>query len=102
MPFHPVVVSVDVKDEDETVTLFVRQPTGREMLEMAAKVKKDTPALDTAREIFSKFVVHEDGSAISKEEVADMLAWRFSAMNEASRLVQEKIGIGGREEAKKS
>lgn len=104
MPFKPVVCKVDVEDEDEVVAVHVRQPSGREMLDMASKFKKDQSALETARDIFRQFVVHEDGSAISKEEVSDMLEWRFSAMQKASLAVQKRIGLVKEEgsEAKKA
>lgn len=96
-----------VAEGDEVFTFYVREPSGREMLELAAKQKNekekgaiDKPAIDNARELFSRYIVNHDGTAISKEEVESILDMRLSAMQKVSEIVQEKIGI--KNEEKKS
>lgn len=95
MAFKPVVHKCEVSDGDESVPMFVREPSGREILTLAAQAKKgqDKTALENARELFSRYVVHEDGSKLDDGEVEDMLNWRLTAMHRASELVQEKIGL---------
>lgn len=93
--FKPVIHECVVTEGEETFKFWVREPSGREILIAADKAKKnpDRPALDNARELFGKYVVHEDGTALEVKEIEDMLDMRLSAMNKVSTLVQEKIGI---------
>lgn len=93
MPFKPLVHACTIQIDDETMDFWVREPSGREILTVAAKKGKETSPLDNARELFEKYVVHEDGSAISKEEAEGYLDMRLSAMHEMSLTVQDKIGL---------
>lgn len=100
--FKPVIHECEVNEGDEQFKFWVREPSGREILIAADRAKKnpDRAALDNAKELFSKYVVHEDGTALAAQEVEDMLDMRLSAMNKVSEQVQEKIGIKKIAEAK--
>jgi hypothetical protein len=100
MAFKPTVKKCSIEDEGESADFYVRQPSGREMLQLAQQFKKDRSAEENAKDLFSRFVVNEDGSAITREEVAAMMEWRFTAMQKASAEVQEKIGLTGANEKK--
>lgn len=91
--FKTRIHECQVADGDEAFTFYVREPSGREMLELAAKQKKDAPALDNARDLFARYVVNKDGSPISAEEVNGILDMRLTAMQKVSQLVQDKIGL---------
>ena len=91
--FKPRVQFCELIEGDETFVFYVREPSGREILQAAAKQRKDASAIDNARELFSKYVVHEDGSPISNDEVEQMLDMRLTAMHKASNIVQDKIGL---------
>lgn len=93
MAFKPVVKKRTVEDEGEKIDIFIRQPSGREMLNISQTFKKENPPEENAKELFSKFVVNEDGSKLSAEQVSEMMDWRFSAMNQASDIVQDEIGL---------
>jgi len=91
--FKPKVHPCEIEEGDEKFTFYVREPSGREILQAAAKQRKDASAVDNAKELFSRYVVHQDGSAISEAEVDDLLDMRLSAMHKVSELVQQKIGL---------
>lgn len=91
--FKPKIKPVEVEDGGETVSFFVREPSGREILEQAGKQKKDATATENARELFSRFVVHEDGTPVTSAEVDEMLDARLTAMHKMSNKVQEVIGL---------
>lgn len=93
MAFKPVVHKCEVAEGDEVFTFFVREPSGREILQQAGKAKKDASAIDNAKELFSRYVVHEDGKEISAAEVDELLDMRLTAMHKVSETVQEKIGL---------
>lgn len=93
MAFKPVVHTCEIEDGDETMTFYVREPSGREILLAASAQKKDRPAVENASELFQKYVVNEDGSAISKDQVNEYLDMRLTAMHKMSTMVQEKIGL---------
>jgi hypothetical protein len=91
--FKPVVLKCELVEGDETLTFYVREPSGREILLQAGKQKKDNPAIENARELFARFVVHEDGSAYSAEEVDGLLDMKLVAMHKMTSIVQDKIGL---------
>lgn len=93
--FKPLIHECEVTEGEETFTFYVKEPSGREILIAAEKAKKnpDRAALENARDLFGKYVVHKDGEALTTQEVEDMLDMRLSAMNKISELVQEKIGL---------
>ena len=91
--FKPIVHPCEIAEGEEKFTFYVREPSGREILQSAAKQKKDASAIDNAKELFARYVVHQDGSAISESEVDQLLDMRLSAMHKVSELVQEKIGL---------
>lgn len=91
--FKPTVHPCELSEGDETFTFYVREPSGREILQSAAKQRKDASAVDNAKELFARYVVHKDGSPISESEVDELLDMRLSAMHKISEKVQEKIGL---------
>jgi hypothetical protein len=91
--FKPTVHRCQISEGDESFEFFVREPSGREILQQAAKQRKDASAVDNAKELFARYVVHEDGSAISEQEVDALLDMRLSAMHKVSEAVQDKIGL---------
>jgi hypothetical protein len=78
---------------EEPYTFYVREPSGLEVLRQAKTAKKDASAEDNAKELFTRYVVNEDGTAISKEGVEEILSFRLSAMHGISKIVQDKIGL---------
>ncbi len=93
MAFKPVIHTCEVTDGDETLKFYVREPSGREILIQAAAAKKEKPALENAKELFHRYVVHEDGTKLSDTEVDELLDMRLTAMHKVSEAVQEKIGL---------
>ena len=91
--FKPLIHECSIEQGDEIMAFWVREPSGREILLAANATKKDKPAIENAKELFAKYVVHENGSALSKEEVDELLDMRLSAMHSMSEIVQEKIGL---------
>ena len=101
MAFKPKIHACVIEDDGEQVTIFVKEPAGDEVLAAAekaaarrAKNEPDPTPRENARESFSRFVCHEDGTELSKDEVEEMLKWRFSAMSKASDAVLAKTGLG--------
>lgn len=91
--FKPTVHKCEVSEGDETFTFYVREPSGREILQAAAKQKKDATAIDNAKDLFARYIVNEDGTAIAAPEVDALLDMRLTAMHKISEAVQEKIGL---------
>lgn len=91
--FKPIIHECTLEEGDETQTFYVREPSGREILIAAGASKKEKPAIDNARDLFAKYVVHQDGTAYTNDEVNDLLDMRLTAMHKLSQLVQEKIGL---------
>lgn len=90
--FKPRIHEVQLEIDGDTETYFIREPSGREILQAAGN-KKEKPPIENAKELFSKYVVHEDGSAYEKEEVDGLLDMSLTAMHKLSLLVQDKIGL---------
>jgi F420-dependent methylenetetrahydromethanopterin dehydrogenase len=101
--FKPQIRKCFVADDGEELVFWVREPSGREILRDAdqLKHKKDRPALEGARETLSRYLVKEDGTALSKEEVDEMLDMRFAVVQQIVNQVQEKIGLKQLVDAKK-
>lgn len=91
--FKPQIHEVQLEIGDEKETYFIREPSGREILNQAGKKNKDKDPIDNARDLFDRYVVHEDGSKFSKEEVDELLDMSLVAMHKLSQLVQDKIGL---------
>lgn len=93
MAFKPVIHEAELEDGDEKETFFIREPSGREILTQAGGKTKEKPPVENARDLFAKYVVHEDGTPYNKNEVDELLEMRLTAMHKLSQLVQEKIGL---------
>lgn len=91
--FKPVIHECNLQEGDESYTFYVREPSGREILLAASAQKKDRPAIENARDLFAKYVVQEDGAALTKDQVDELLDMRLTAMHKMSQIVQEKIGL---------
>lgn len=73
MAFKQSIKSVEIEDDGETKTFYIRKASHGEMLAFAdANQGKVRVPSWHSNYLFSKFLVHEDGSALTKEEVADM------------------------------
>lgn len=92
MAFKPQIHEVELVDGEDNEKFYIREPSGREIL-TAAGSKKERPPIENAKDLFQKYVVHQDGKAYSKEEVDELLEMRLTAMHKLSLLVQEKIGL---------
>jgi hypothetical protein len=101
MTFKAKVHECSIEDDGETFTFYVREPSGREILEQAQKAnarkaakQPDPSPVENAQESFKRFVVHQDGTPLKDGEVEEMLDFRFSAMQRITDEVLEKTGLG--------
>ena len=97
--FRPKVKAVEIEDDGEKFTFYVRQQTVLESSKQAdalAKRKKagDEPTnVEMTSEMAKNFVVHEDGTSISDEEVSGLMSMSPSAFKKMSdRLVEIVTG----------
>lgn len=92
--FRPTVHACEVPFGDDKFEFYVREPSGREILEAAAADRAKKPALEHARELFAEFVVlDKDGAKLTPQDADDMLDMPFPLVMAVSDMVQEKIGI---------
>lgn len=92
--FKPKIQPITIEDDGETITLHVRQAAANEILdaETEAQLKKKTNK-ERIRDIFSKYVVNEDGTPIKQETVDEIMVARVGAFKKISDAVVEKIGL---------
>jgi hypothetical protein len=89
----------------KSVVFHVREPSGREIMEIARKARNkkgngedtDSDMIENCRESFSRFIVNEDGSAITKEQVEGLIDMGFVHMRAINEIVNDKIGIADKE-----
>jgi hypothetical protein len=99
--FNPKVQTFQIEDDGDVETFHVRKPRALEMIKRGDEMKDKTPSNEaSSRDLISKYVVHEDGSAISAEEVEALLVMRISAFSKLSEKLVEIISGGKRDEKK--
>lgn len=92
--FKPKIQPITIEDEGETLTLYVRQAAASEILDAETEAqKKGKTNKDRIRDIFSTYVVSEDGKPITPELVSEIMEARVSAFKKLSDAVVEKIGL---------
>lgn len=93
--FKPIIHECAVTEGDDTFTFYVREPSGREMLHLVDKIKKnqDKSSEENARETLSRYHVTEKGEAVTAEYVDSIIDMRLSAMQKILEATQEKIGV---------
>lgn len=101
--FKPRIHECTVEDDGESATFYVREVGGREGLNKAEafkarKEKNNEPTgLENVHALLG-YVVHKDGTALSKDEIDGMLDMRISALNKVSAKIMEKaLGIKPRD-----
>jgi len=96
MPFKPKIHEVKVEDAGEVFQFFVKEPSGREVLREADKLKKnpDRAGIENARSLFSNYMVKDEaGTPLSEQEVEEVLDMRLTAMNKVTEVITETIGL---------
>lgn len=93
--FTQKVRPIEIEDEGETQTFYVRKMTGGEMIRRADELKKVDKTNDqTNRELIGKCIVNEDGTSIDKDDVEGILAMESSAFQKLT--TQLIIAMGGK------
>jgi hypothetical protein len=88
--FKPEVQECVVEDRGESLTFYVREASGREILR---KQKSNKPIEIQARELIEQFVVDAEGNPIDKEKANEMLDYRFAVLQRISQEINEKSGL---------
>lgn len=92
--FKPKIQSVEIEDEGEKLTMYVRQAAASEILDGESEAqKKGKTNKDRIKDIFATYVVNQDGSPISSEMVDQFMDARVSAFKKMSDAVVDKIGL---------
>lgn len=92
MGFKQSIKSVDIEDDGETKTFYIRKASHGEMLAFADENKgKDRSPSWHSKYLFSKFLVHEDGSAFTKEEVINLDNLESAAGQELIVAINESL-----------
>lgn len=100
--FAPKTKPFTIEEEGETETYYVSQRAVLDGIRENDKSKgKDKTGEQSNREMIAKYLVHEDGSAVTPEEVENILQMRPSAFQKFSKELTSIIVGDGAEEAKK-
>lgn len=96
MAFAPKVHKVEINDQDETETFFVREATMGEVIDGFDRDKRKNEEKTASDNVgaLHKYLVHEDGSALSADELKALRGIRLTAGNKLNEAITVKSGIG--------
>jgi hypothetical protein len=100
--FTQKVRPIEIEDEGEVHTFYVRKMTGGEMIRRSDEQKKRDPTNEqTNRELIQRCIVNEDGSKITDEDVEGILAMESSAFHKLVTAIVTAMGVKAGADEKK-
>lgn len=91
--FKPTIHACEYTEAGETFTFHVREASGREILAYDAQRAEKLSKTEQMRELFSSYMVNEDGSKYTKEQVDEVIDMRLRAMTKVGDIVARMAGL---------
>lgn len=91
--FKPKVLQRDIEFDGEKFTVYAKRPTGAQILDLPSQEDETTKRTkrENAEHLFRSYACNADGSALSDEQVGEMMEWDYEPMLLAADAVNAMI-----------